>query len=236
MQAWAIMNSEGMYGAFADVLHSVRTEEPAFERVFGRPLFDFLAGEPAQAEVFGRAMADFNRAATLAAVDSYDWTGARTVVDVGGGTGTLVRTLLRRHPELRGVLFDLPDVVAQAPGLDGRLELAGGDFFDRVPAGGDVYVLSWVLHDWDDDAALRILRNCRSAIAPGGRLLVVETILPPGDEPHFGKVLDVAMLVLTGGRERTEEEYAALLDAAGFRLERVLPTPSPLSLLEGRRV
>jgi O-methyltransferase domain len=231
MRAWAIMNSEVTFGAFADALHSVRTEEPAFERVFGVPLFEFLGDRPEQREVFARAMGDFNRAATLAAARTYDWSGVTRVVDVGGGSGTLIADVLERHRDIGGVLFDLPEVVAEIPG-NGRLEVVGGDFFEAVPAGGDAYVLSWILHDWDDERALAILRNCREAIVPNGRLLIVETILPPGDEPHFGKVLDVAMLVITGGRERTEAEYAGLLERAGFRLNRVLPTPTPMGVVE----
>ena len=238
LRSWTLMNGDGMYGAFAEVLHSVRTEEPAFELVFGSPLFEFLGRNPGQAEVFAAAMGDFNRAATLVAAESYDWSAARRIVDVGGGTGTLLTSVLDRAPHATGVLYDLPEVAAQArralpvAALNGRLAVEAGDFFERVPAGGDAYVLSWVLHDWDDPRALAILRSCRAAAEPGARLVVIETIVPPGDEPHFGKVLDVAMLVLTGGRERTEAEYRELLDAAGFRLVRVLPTPSPLSVLE----
>jgi hypothetical protein len=238
MRAWAVMNSEGMFGAFTDVFHSVRTEQPAFERVFGEPLFDFLDSNPEQREVFAQAMGDYNLAATIAAAESYDWAGLERIVDVGGGSGTLLADVLARHREARGVLFDLPDVAPlarpalEAAGAASRCEIVEGDFFAAVPRGGDAYVLSWILHDWDDERALTILRNCRAAAGAGARLVVVETLLPPGDEPHFGKVLDVAMLVLTGGRERTEAEYGALLEAAGFRLERVVPTPSPMSVLE----
>jgi hypothetical protein len=233
MRAWAIMNSEGMFGAFTDVFHSVRTEEPAFERVFGAPLFDFLGRNPEQGEVFGRAMGDFNRAATVAAAETYDWSGLERIVDVGGGTGTLIQRVLERSPDARGVLFDLPEVAGVARGsLGDRCEVVAGDFFEGVPE-GDAFVLSWILHDWDDERCRAILRNCRAAAREGARLVVVETILPPGDEPHFGKVLDVAMLVLTGGRERTEAEYAELFAASGFALERVLPTPSPMSVIEG---
>jgi O-methyltransferase domain len=232
MRAWALMNSEGMFGAFTAVMHSVRTEAPAFERVFGAPLFEFLGDHPEEGEVFARAMGDFNRAATLAAAERYEWSGLRRIVDVGGGTGTLLESVLARHPDAHGVLFDVPGVIDGARVGD-RCEAVAGDFFTAVPPGGDAYVLSWILHDWDDERALAILRNCRVAVAAGGRLVVVETILPPGDEPHFGKVLDVAMLVLTGGRERTEAEYRALFREAGFELTRVLETASPTSVIEG---
>jgi hypothetical protein len=233
MQAWAIMNSEGMFAAFTEMLHSVETEEPAFERVFGSPLFDFLGDNPEQGAVFARAMGDFNRAATLAAAQTYDWTGLTRIVDVGGGTGTLLASVLDRYPEASGVLFDLPEVAEAARAeLGDSCNVVAGDFFESVPGGGDAYVLSWILHDWDDERALRILRNCRAACVEGSRLVVVETILPTGDAPHFGKVLDVAMLVLTGGRERTEAEYCRLFETAGYRLTRVLPTPSPMSVVE----
>jgi hypothetical protein len=238
MRAWAIMNSEGVFGAFTDVLHSVRTEEPAFQRVFGAPLFDFLAAHPEQGEVFAAAMGDYNRAATLAAAQTYDFCRFRRIVDVGGGSGTLLAAVLQSCPEAEGVLFDLPEVAAAGSaaiakaGLDGRCEVVGGDFFTSVPDGGDAYVLSWILHDWDDERATAILRNCRAACAAGAHLLVVETILPPGDEPHFGKVLDVAMLVVTGGRERSELEYGELFARAGFELRQAVPTPSPMTVLE----
>jgi len=159
-------------------------------------------------------------------------------VDVGGGTGTLLAAVLGKCPDATGVLFDLPEVAEQAQpaigaaGLAGRCEILAGDFFESVPEGGDAYVLSWILHDWDDERAEAILRNCRAACAPGAHLVIVETILPPGDEPHFGKVLDVAMLVVTGGRERTEAEYAGLLERAGFRFSAAVPTPSPMTVLD----
>jgi hypothetical protein len=236
MRAWAIMNSEGMFGAFTEAMHSVATEEPAFARVFGAPLFDFLGANPEAGAVFARAMGDFNRAATLAAAESYDWSGLRRIVDVGGGTGTLLAHVLAHHPGATGVLFDLAEVIDAAAAGDPRCRLVAGDFFSSVPRGGDAYVLSWILHDWDDDRCVEILRNCREAAAPGARVVVVETILPPGDEPHFGKVLDVAMLVLTGGRERTQAEYGELFARAGWSLTRVIATPSLMSVVEGEAV
>jgi hypothetical protein len=238
MRAWALMNSEGMYGAYREVFHSVRTGEPAFERALGAPLFDFLAGEPEQGAIFNQAMGDFSRQATASAVDAYDLSSVRLIVDVGGGDGTLVATALERHRQLRGVVFDLPHVAALTGariaelGLEDRCSVQAGDFFDSIPAGGDVYALSWILHDWDDERCVQILRNCRSAIADGGRLLIVETLLPPGDTPHWGKVLDVAMLVVTGGRERTEAEYSGMLERAGFELSAVHPTASLMSVIE----
>ncbi|HEX7297588.1 MAG TPA: methyltransferase [Solirubrobacteraceae bacterium] len=240
LRAWVIMNSEGVYGAFRDVLHSVQTGEPAFERVFGAPLFEHLARHPEQGAVFNDAMGDFSRQATTAAAASLDLGGVERLVDVGGGDGTFVAAALARNPRMHATLYDLPHVAGltraklDAAGLADRCEVVAGDFFRSVPRGGDAYVLSWILHDWDDERCVQILHNCREAIDDGGRLLVVETLIPEGDEPHWGKVLDVAMLVVTGGRERTEDEYAALFERSGFRLSEVHRIPSLMSVLEAR--
>jgi SAM-dependent methyltransferase len=158
------------------------------------------------------------------------------VVDVAGGTGFLLAEILRRHPDARGVLFDLPAAVADSTedldGLRDRCATVGGDFFESAPAGADCYVLSHVIHDRDDDRAVAILRNCRRAMDPNGRLLLVEMVIPPGDEPHPSKTLDMVMLSLPGGMERSDLEYRELLDAAGFELTRRVPTASPVSVIE----
>jgi hypothetical protein len=242
MSAWAIMNAEGVYGAFAGIGHSVATGEPAFERVYGAPLFDHLGRHPELAAVFNKAMGDFSHHATSAAAHAYDFSGIERLVDIGGGDGSLLEAVLARHAGVRGVLLELPHVAEltrarlAGVGLGDRCDVVVGDFFESVPAGADAYALSWILHDWNDEHALTILRNCRAAIAPHGRLLVIETIVPPGPEPHWGKVLDVAMLVVTGGRERTEQEYAELFAAAGFELTGVHATGTLMSLLEARPV
>ena len=173
-----------------------------------------------------------------AVVAAYDFSAFRTVVDVAGGGGTLLAAILRAHPDARGILLEQPHVLPaarqalDAAGVGARCELVAGDIFESVVPGGDAYVLKWILHDWDDERARRILERCRRALPAAGRLLVVETVLPPGDEPSSGKLADLAMLVWTGGRERTEAEYRALLAAAGFELARVVPTRSPLSVVE----
>ena len=177
-----------------------------------------------------------NQGEPEAVAESYDFAGVHTLVDVGGGNGSGLAVMLTRHPHLRGVLFDRPAVIEQAApalaALGDRCELVGGDFFASIPARGDAYLLSHVIHDWDEERALKILRNCREAMGSGGRLLVVEMVIPPGGEPHPGKMLDVMMLSLTGGMERTEAEYSELLQRAGFRLTRVIPTPSAVSVVE----
>jgi hypothetical protein len=173
-----------------------------------------------------------------AVLDSYDFSRFGTVVDVGGGHGTLLAAILRRHSATRGILFDLAHVVSGAEGLftaagvADRCARVGGDFFESVPAGGDAYVLAQILHDWDDDRSVVILEHCRQVMPDHGKLLVVEQVLPDGDEPSFGKWLDLHMLVMTTGRERTTPEYDTLLRTAGFALTRVVPTPAGASVVE----
>jgi len=171
-------------------------------------------------------------------VSAYSFDGMRTVVDVGGGNGGLLTAILEANPQVRGILFDLPHVAAGAKervvarGLADRCQCVGGDFFESVPAGGDPYVLSNVIHDWEDAPAAVILGNCRRAMKPAARLLLIETIVPPGNDPSVAKLIDFQMLVLTGGRERTEAEYRALLASAGLELARIIPTLTPVTVME----
>jgi hypothetical protein len=222
------------YPAWGALLHAVRTGRPGFDHVFGVGLFDYLAQHPEREAAFHRRMA----AATgerLGPVLAYDFAGSRTVVDVGGGHGVLLAAVLRAHPHLTGVLFDLPQVVAgagpvlRAAGVAPRCRVVGGSVFDAVPPGGDTYLLKSVLHDWDDERAGRILANCRRAVPERGTLLVAEARLParPADVPPpvlaSLVMLDLTMLTMTGGRERTGAEYQALLSAAGFRTTGAFP-------------
>lgn len=224
--------------AFDHLEHTLRTGTAGFDRVFGESLFDHLRADPGHAALFGAAMAEFGASEDTAVVDAYDFGAARSVVDIGGGWGGLLCTILAATPEATGVLFDQPSVVEaaesaiDAAGLAGRCTVRGGDFFREVPAGGDVYLLKSVIHDWPDEQAGTILRNCRNAMPPAGRLLLVERIVPAGDDPHPSKPMDLAMLVLLGGRERTPDEYGTLLAGAGFRVTRVVPTTSPSSVIE----
>ena len=221
-----------------EAMFSLRTGQPAFERTFGLGFFEFLAKEPELANVFSEAMQDLGRQFVPAMIDAYDFSEIGTLVDVGGGHGTLLRAVLSAHPQMRGILFDLPHVIERARGsmaasdVAGRCELVGGDFFTSVPPGGDAYVLSWIIHDWDESHALRILENCRTAMGGGGRLLLLEAVLPSGNQPHFGWILDFIMLIGLGGRERDEAEYADLLTRTGFKKTRVIPTASPVSVVE----
>jgi SAM-dependent methyltransferase len=193
-----------------------RAGEPTFERKFGTDFWSWLAANPDERAAFDAAMAGEGRMGRVAEVD---FRGDETVVDVGGGNGAKLRELLELRPGLRGIVFDLPETVRDEAVFVDRIEFVAGDFFESVPA-GDVYILSAILHDWDDECARAILRTIRTAAAPDARLLVVESVISPGNEPQGAKWLDLLMLVL-GGRERTETEWRSLLEGAGFRIEQI---------------
>lgn len=216
--------------AWGALPHSVRTGETAFDHVHGVDNFAYLAAHPDFAAIFNAAMTSNTAASGAALTEAYDFSGLARLVDVGGGHGRLLATVLRAHPTLRGVLFDRPEVVAgaaatlAAAGVAGRCEIVGGDFFAAVPPGGDAYVLRQIIHDWDDDRAVAILSNCRRAMPESGRLLVVERALAPDHRRALPVLhLDLQMLVLLGGRQRTDDEYGALFAAAGFHLAQVVP-------------
>jgi hypothetical protein len=221
-----------------EIVYSLETGNTGFDKAHGMPLFEYLRQHPAEASDFSEAMVGFHGEEPPAVARAYDFSGFKTVVDVGGATGNLLATILSSHPGLRGVLFDMPHVVGDAPallkarGVENRVTIEAGSFFETVPAGGDCYLLSHIIHDWNEDRCLTILGHCRKAIKPDGRLLIIEMVLPAGDTPHPGKVLDMVMLVFPGGQERTEPEYASLLGKAGFRLNRVVPTASAVSVVE----
>ena len=240
MRSWLRMvGLKVWFHTYGEALHSLRTGEPAFARTVGVELFDYLASHPEEGEIFNAAMSDFGQGVAAAVVQGYDFSDIDTVVDVGGGNGSFISAILGANPRMTGTLFDLAHVAESArktiaeAGLAERCDIAGGDVFRSIPAGADAYVLRWIIHDWDHERALTILRNCREAMKKTARLLLVETVIPSGDEPHPGKLVDFAMLTAPGGQERTAEEYARLLDEAGFRLNRVVPTASPMSVIEG---
>ena len=229
-----MINSEP-YLAFERLMHSVRTGAPAFDEVFGRPRFAWLSQHPEQAALFQRAMIAMGRNTNDAIAEAYDFGPFTRLVDVGGGHGQLLSAILARNPHLQGVLFDLPSGVAAARQSAGDklagAEFVAGDFFAGVPA-ADAYVLKKVIHDWEDERAVTILHNCLGALTPGGKVLVAETLVPEDDEPAEIKNIDMVMLAITGGLERSVPQYAALFDAAGLRLNRVIPTRGPISILE----
>ena len=223
---------------FEEMMYSLETGKTGFEKAFGMPVFDYLAQHPDEASQFSETMIGVHGAEPAALAEAYDFSALGTVVDVGGASGNLLATILGRHAKPRGVLFDLPHVVRDAPklfaarGVADRVTIESGSFFERIPAGGDAYVLSHIIHDWNEEQCLTILGHCRKAMKPGARLLIVEMVLPEGDTPHPGKILDMTMLVLPGGQERTVPEYSELLGKAGFRLARVVPTESAVSVVE----
>lgn len=220
-----------------DLAEAARHGEPAFNRHYGRSFFSYLAEHPDEGALFRQGMANYAAGdieLVAATYDGFPETGV--VVDVGGGTGGLLLAVLRDRPGLHGVLLDQEQVLADhvLDELDApdRWTLAPGDFFSSVPQ-GDLYLLKTVLHDWTDDQCVRILENCRKAMNPGARLLVVDPVLPPGNEQHFGRNMDMVMLLLVPGHERTRAEFEAVFDRAGFRITRVIPTAGPLSMVEG---
>lgn len=237
-QMLAFIGHPHHWADWGNLSYSVQTGKPAAEHLRGMPFFDYLETDPEFAAVFNDAMTGVSSMAVETVPYAYDFSDRRLIVDVGGGHGALLGAVLRNAPDAQGVLFDLPSVVANAgPELDAagvaaRCTVTGGSFFDSVPEGGDAYLLKTIIHDWEEASALTILRNVRTAIAPNGKLLLLELVLPEGTPSHPGMLLDLEMLVTAGGRERTTSEYAELLSRAGFRQTRVIPTAGPMSIVE----
>jgi hypothetical protein len=243
-RAAALLAGERSYRAWGGLLHAVRTGETAFRHVFGMGTFEYMERHPEVAAIYNDAMTAASAARAAAVVKSHDFGSVRRLVDVGGGHGTLLAAILAACPAASGILLDRPSVVPgatahlAAAGVAARCVVEAGDFFAAVPAGGDAYLLSHILHNWDDQACVTVLGHCRAAMAPGGRVLVLETVLPERIEPGAGgrraTMADLHMLVITGGRERTTAEYAALLGAAGFDRVSTHPLDGGESLLEAR--
>jgi hypothetical protein len=240
MRDLALMWMETHYAPFAGLLETVRTGDCAATEHYGRPFFSWLADQPEQVDRFSRAMANLTDGIKAGAIAGYAFPQSGTIVDVGGADGALLARVLESAPAATGVVFDLPHVVAEAAptlksyGLGDRMTSEGGDFFEAVPAGGDAYLLSMVLHDWNDLDATRLLRNIREAAAPGARVLAFELVMPPGDQPHMSKMIDLTMLGMLNGRERTETEMRSLFEGAGLTYDGTVPTPTPISIVEAR--
>jgi len=230
----AITLGEIHYQASGKLLYSVRIGDPAFPEVFGANLFDYLAQHADDACSFNSGMVELSAMLAYAVLAAYDFSGIGSIVDVGGGEGELLNKILAFYPELRGTVFDLAATVerAQARAVHGKCDYAGGNFFESVPQGADVYLLSGIVHDWDDDCALQILKNCRRALAESGKLLLLEIVVPSAETSDFSQLLDLNMLVMNGGRERTRAEFSALLEAAGYTMTRIIPTLAPQTLIE----
>lgn len=238
-RALAIMMGEEHYYVWGDLIHSIQTGEPAFDKIYGMPCFDFLAHSPAKAQIFDEAMVAIHGRETAAMLDTYDFSQVGVLCDVGGGNGSLLLAVLERYPKLQGMLYDLPHVVERAKShikshaAGARCEAIGGSFFERVPEGADAYLMRHIIHDWNDEKAGLILRNCASAMRDEARLLLVESVIPPGNELCWPKFLDLNMLAIPGGQERTEAEYRRLLESSGLRLTRIQPTGGGIDVIEG---
>nr|WP_244275500.1 acetylserotonin O-methyltransferase [Mycobacterium europaeum] len=221
---------------------AIRTGNPVLPELRGKSVFEYLSDEVELGEIFNSAMTNVSEFATAPLTAAYDFGSFGTIVDVGGGHGRLLAAILKTARNSRGVLFDLPKVVADAPellrkyGVDDRVRIEEGSFFESVPEGGDAYVLKNVIHDWPDEVAVRILKNVRTAARSGARLLLCEFVIPDHDRDFHGKWVDIEMLVVAGARERTADEYGRLFSQAGFRLDRVVDTVSPLSIVEASAV
>jgi SAM-dependent methyltransferase len=236
LRSWVLF--QGLFNTvYAGAIHSIRTGGPTFPVVFGQPIFEYLDGHPEQAAIFNAAMSQHSRIMAEQVAQAYDLSQARLIVDVGGGDGTFLSGLLGAWPDVRGVVLDLPHAQGAAhkqlasAGLGERCTFVGGDFLRDVPAGGDVYLLKGILHNWPDDDAAVILRNCRRAMRADGRVTLFEWLVPTDDTPHPSKLIDLSMLTVYGGRERTEPEFARLFQSAGLRLSRVVQSP-PLTAVE----
>ena len=223
-----------------NLLYSVRTRMPAFERVFGMPEFSYLKQNPEIASEFDAGMASISSLDISDVLSVYDFSGISSIADIGGGNGGFLASILNTHPNMTGILVDRPTAIEsarlrfEAAGLANRCDLISGDFFDKIPGGADAYALKSILHNWDDARAITILRNCRDVMSGKGRLLIIEPVILPDGQGSISKFVDLMMLVMTeGGRERTEQEFRALFEVGGFALTRVIPTGSRVSIVEG---
>jgi len=222
--------------------HCLKTGKDGFSKAFNQPLFEYLSERPDDAQVFDAGMSSFHGTETPAMLEVFDFSGIGTLADVGGGNGSVLIAVLEKYPRMKGLLYDLGHVgeraqrnIAEA-GLSERCEVREGSFFEAFPGGADAYFMRHILHDWTDEQCLQILGHCRAAIPSDGRLFIVEAVVPAGNDPSPAKNLDLAMMIFTGGLERTEQEYAELFEKSGFRLEGVTPTPSAVSVVEARPV
>jgi hypothetical protein len=237
------MSEEPHWRVYGHLLYSVETGKPAWDKVHGEPCFDSLFGKMKDlGATFNRAMTSFSRQTIPAILEAYDFSGAGTIADIAGGVGHLLGAVLEKYTDAKGVLFEFPPVLEGAPamldsyGVRDRVELVSGDFVESIPVVADIYMLKHIIHDWYDDKCTTILGNIRSVMPNDARVLIMDGIVPPIGEPHFSKFLDLEMLMLPGGMERTAEEFQTLLTGAGFELTRIIPTKSPTSIIEAKKV
>jgi SAM-dependent methyltransferase len=234
---------EYYYYPFGKILYTLQTGQPAFHHFHGMDLFEYLTQHPDNAKCFDEAMTEYVSQMHTSFAAVYDFSGVKKVVDVGGGHGTLMKHILKANPTVTGILFDRPSVIEgskkniEAAGLSDRCEVVGGDFFESVPSGGDIYILSSIIHGRNNEDSASILRNCHRAMVDNGRLLLGEVVIPTGNEPFFGKIHDINLMIAAeGGGERTEAEFLKLFEMSGFKLTRIIPTQSLGSIVEGVRI
>lgn len=237
VRPWALMWMETNYFPFSDLLHNVRTGETAATHYYGEPFFDWLVKDAERANMLASALANVTGGLRTGMFEGYRLPAGAVVADIGGASGSVLGQLLENEPDRRGIVFDVPEIVPDAQryieqqGLTDRVEVVAGDFFESVPR-ADVYILSYILHDWDDESCRRILGSIKAAAKPGARLVVLEGIMPEGDEHHFTKLFDLVMMAILGGKERNADEFEQLLSSAGFALDRIVSTPSQFSFIE----
>ena len=224
---------------YGDLLYSVRTGKPCWDNVHGEAVFPYLFNtNPELGEIFNRAMTSYSHQSIGPVLEAYDFSGAKTVADVAGGYGHLLAAILAVNPSAKGVLFDLAAPLAGAPrmleayGVADRVELVEGNFFQEIPVKADIYILKHIIHDWDNEKNQKILGNIRANMPGDGKVLIVEAVVPEGNEPHFSKVIDLEMLMAPGGVERTPSEFEELCADSGFKLTRIIPTAGPMSIVE----
>lgn len=238
-----MMGDKEHYGSWGNIIYAVKTGDSSFKDVFGMDVFEYYTQNPAPAGIFDRAMTSFSSMEVMGVITDYDFSGIGTLVDVAGGHGSLLISVLKANPNMTGILFDLPNVIEGAKShilnsdVSDRCQLVSGSFFDYVPTGADAYILKHIIHDWDDERAIAILKQCHEAMTHHSKILVVEQVIPPGNDPFIGKILDVNMLVMCpGGKERTAEEFAQIFTKAGFKMTRIIPTHAIVSIVEGVRI
>ena len=239
LRAWTIMGGREWHGrGWSNLGYCVRTGKQAVEQIYGAHVFDFLKQHPAEGQIFNDAMTELSMIDSPAVAEAYNFEGIRSIADVGGGHGLLLATILKGNPHLRGILYEMPHVIEGAkngplkPLLD-RCTLASGDMFSSVPEGVDAYIMKHIIHDWPDDGCLQILKACRKGVNSGGRLLVVDSVIQPGNDFSPGKFLDLQMLIFPSGCERTEKQFRDLFAASGWQLSRIIPTVASDSIVEG---
>ncbi len=229
-----------MFAAWSGLEHAIRTGQSGFNKIYGKPVFDYVADHPDLGAILDAGMSSIHGYEAAAMLDAYDFSGVRVLADVGGGNGSLIGAVLRRYPHMRGLLFDLSHVIERArnsleeQGVSERCEVREGSFFETIPAGADTYLFRHILHDWTDEQCLQILGHCRNVIPAQGRLLVVECVVPPGNGRSISKEFDITMMNLPGGLERTEAQFRSLFARAGFELSSITATATMVSIAEGR--